>query len=803
MKISKKWLEQYMDLGDLSMEEIAKAITDAGFEVEEVIPLSKGSNLVIGEVETCKPHPDSDHLHVTTVNTGDEIHQIVCGAPNVAAGQKVIVALAGAQLPGGEIKSGKIRGELSDGMICALFELGVDKHLLREDQIAGIEILPEDAPVGNTDPLGYLGYDDTILDVSLTPNRADCQAAWSMAGEVAAALKKDYHLPEYENAADAGNDVDTRLEIISETEKCPHFYGKVVGSVTIKESPRWMKDLLRASGMHSINNVVDISNIVMLETGQPMHFYDINALPAQEITVKDGLEVDYTALDGQTYKLQPEDVVITTEGKPIGIAGIMGGDDSKIEETTTGIIIECASFDHVAIRNTARRLALNTESSIRYQKGIEPLAAKKAIDRAVQLLIEYADAKDIEKTIEFGHSGYTPRTITCTLAEINGTLGTDFTLDEVVDVLARLELEPQTEGETITVSVPSTRQDLEGMADLSEEVIRLIGYDRLPSTLPVMEMTEGKLNPQQRQRRFIRTLLTENGLQDLVTYTLISGAKKDDAILSVGEALELPVPLSEERRFIRTSLLPSVLESVAYNLARNNKSVNQFEISELTAKEGVHEHLAIVLSGPLNETKWLKDSTPADFYTLKGLIEEILERLGINESRLYFKENKKDTEHFHPGRSAEIYIGKDLIGLMGEIHPTYGAKTGVKNAVMAELDLDKILHTKKSKIRFTPVSKYPAVVRDLAFVVKKDLPASRIVEVIKRSGKLDKESVVRNVDVFDVYEGEHVGADEKSVALTMTFQSDKQTLDEEKINKVFNQIIDAIVSQCKATLRSA
>lgn len=341
------------------------------------------------------------------------------------------------------------------------------------------------------------------------------------------------------------------------------------------------------------------------------------------------------------------------------------------------------------------------------------------------------------------------------------------------------------------------------MADLSEEVIRMIGYDRLPSTLPVMEMTEGKLNPKQRQRRFIRTVLTENGLQDLVTYTLISAAKKDDAILSVGEALELPVPLSEERRFIRTSLLPSVLESVAYNLARNNKGVNQFEISELTSREGVREHLAIVLSGPMNETRWLKDSTPADFYTLKGLIEEILERLGIQESRLYFKENKKDNEHFHPGRSAEIYIGKDLIGLMGEIHPAYGARIGVKKAVMAEIDLDKILNTKKSKVRFTPVSKYPAVVRDLAFVVSKDLPASRIVDVIKRSGKLDKESIVRGVDVFDVYEGEHVGENEKSVALTMTFQSDRQTLDEEKINKVFNQIIEAIVSQCKATLRSA
>lgn len=803
MKISRKWLEQYMDLEGLSMEDVAKAVTDAGFEVEDILPLSQGTNLVIGEVLTCKDHPDSDHLHVTTVNTGDGIHQIVCGAPNVAAGQKVIVALAGAKLPGGEIKSGKIRGELSDGMICALFELGVDKHLLSQEQIDGIEVLDENAPVGNTDPLGWLGLDDVILDISLTPNRSDCQAAWNMAAETGAILNKPVALPECEGVADAGNDVETRLRIHSETEKCPHFYGKVIGSVTIKESPQWMKDLLRASGMHSINNVVDISNIVMLETGQPMHFYDINAIPAQEITVKDGLTTDYTALDGVTYSLQPEDIVITTEGKPIGIAGIMGGDDSKIEDNTTGLIIECASFDHVAIRNTARRLSLNTESSVRYQKGIEPLAARKAIDRAVDLLIRYADAKDIEKTVEFGSSDYEETTITCTLDELNGRLGTDFGLDEVLDVFARLNLHPVNEGETIAVTIPSTRLDLEGMADLSEEVIRMLGYDRLPSTLPVMETTEGKLNPQQRQRRFIRTLLNENGLQDAITYTLVSTAKKEDAILSAGDSLELPVPLSEERRYLRTSILPSLLESAAYNLARGNKSVNLFEISELTSKNGVEEHLAIVLTGPLEETKWLKSSIPADFYTLKGLVEAILERLGINESRIYFKPNKKDTEHFHPGRSAEIYIGKDLIGLMGEIHPSYGAKTGVKTGVMAEINLDKILNTKKSKIKFTPVSKYPAVVRDLAFVVKKDLPASRIIDVIKRSGKLGKESIIRAVDVFDVYEGEHVADDEKSIALTMTFQSDKQTLDEETISKVFNQIIEAITSQLHATLRSA
>ncbi|MGM9960397.1 MAG: phenylalanine--tRNA ligase subunit beta [Allobaculum sp.] len=803
MKISRKWLDRYMDLGERTMDDVATAITNAGFEVEEILPLSQGTNLVIGEVLTCKDHPDSDHLHVTTVDTGDQVRPIVCGAPNVAAGQKVIVALPGAVLPGGTIKSGKIRGEVSDGMICSLAELGVDKHALSEAQLAGIEVLPEDAPVGNNDPLGYLGLDDTVLDVSLTPNRADCQAAWSMAAETAAILGLECKLPEVDGAADVAADVPTELKIVSETERCPHFYGKVVNNVTIKPSPKWMQELLRASGMHSINNVVDISNIVMLETGQPMHFYDKNALPHREITVKDDLDCDYTALDEVTYHLQPNDVVITSNGQPIGIGGVMGGNDSKIEDTTQGIIIECASFDHVSIRNTARRLNLNTESSIRYQKGIEPLAAKKAIDRAVDLLIQYADAKDFEQTVEFGSDNYQERTITCTLDDLNNRLGTDFSLDEIVDVFTRLQLSPVVEGETITVTVPSTRQDLEGMADLSEEVIRMIGYDRLPSTLPVMEMTEGKLNPQQRQRRFIQTVLCENGLQDAITYTLVSSAKKDNAIFSTGDSLELPTPLSEERRYLRTSILPSLLESAAYNHARGNKGVNMFEISELTSTKGVVEHLAIVLTGAMNENRWLKTFTPADFYTLKGLIEDILERSGIGENRLFFKPNKKDTKHFHPGRSAEVYIGKDLIGLMGEIHPLYGAEVGLKHAVMAELDLDKILKTKKSKIRFTPVSKYPAVYRDLAFVVAKDLPASKIVDVIKRSGKLGKETIVKNVDVFDVYEGEHVGENEKSIALTMTFQSDQQTLDDEKITTVFNSIIDAIVSQCKATLRSA
>jgi phenylalanyl-tRNA synthetase beta chain len=788
-----------MDVSDLSIEEIAEKLTRAGFEVEGIEPLSQGTNLVIGQVLTCEPHPDSDHLHVTTVDVKDEVLNIVCGAPNVAAGQKVIVAKAGAKLPGGEIKRGNIRGQESNGMICALFELGVDRHMLSQAQLDGIEILPEDAPIGYNDPLGYLGYNDEVLEIGLTPNRSDCLAAFNMALETGAVLDREVKLPAYEGASNLGKESDLIIE--SETEGCPQFLGKVIGSVTIKESPKWMKELLRASGVHSINNVVDISNIVMLETGQPMHFYDLSAIKGKEITVKDGFSEPYTALDGITYDLLPEDVVITNQGKPIGIAGIMGGDDSKILDTTTGLIIECAQFNHVRIRNTARRLNLNTEASVRYQKGIEPLAAQKAMDRAVQLLIEYADAKEIEETVEYGHNGYEPKTLTCTLSQLNARLGTDFGKEEVFDVFKRLNFDPVLEGETYTVSIPSYRTDMEGMADLSEEIIRILGYDRLPSTLPKMEMTEGKLNPQQKQRRTVGEMMRAAGLSDAVTYTLISTNKKDNAILSAGDAIELSIPMSEERRWIRTSVLPSLLDVVAYNNARGIKDVNLYEISDVSAVQGSKEHLAFVLSGSLQASRWNHYELPADFYTAKGLIESLLEKLGINPARISFKENKKDTVHFHPYRSAEIYIGKDLLGYVGQIHPKYAAELGLKEVIGAELDLSKLLAMKKSKIKFAPVSKFPAVSRDLAMSVDRSIPAKSLEEVIERSGKCGKENIIQSVDVFDVYEGVHVKPTEKSMAFNVVFQSKDHTLTEQEISQTMAQIIAELEKRFNATLR--
>ena len=800
MKISRKWLSQYMDIRDLTIEQLQEKITAAGFEVEAVEKQSQGTNLVIGYVKECKDHPDSDHLHCTKVDIGNEVLDIVCGAPNVKAGQKVIVAKPGAQLPGGIIKSGMIRGQASQGMICALFELGVDPKLLTEEQLSGIEILDEQAPVGNEDPLGYLGLDDEILDIGLTPNRSDCLAAFSMGLEAGAILNRKVTLPVFDGASDIGG--PTNLKINSTTSRCPYFLGKVIGNITIKESPKWMKELLMASGIHSINNVVDISNLVMLETGQPMHFYDKDAIVNQEITVADGFNEDYTALDGVTYALKPEDCVITNQGKPIGIAGIMGGDDSKILDTTKGLIIECAHFDHVSIRNTARRLSLATEASIRYQKGIEPLAAKKALDRAVQLLIEYADAKEIEETVEFGTNPYQDKIITCTLKDINNVLGTSFTRDQVFDVFDRLHFKPEYEEETFIVTIPSYRTDVEGKADLAEEVIRILGFDSLPTTLPLMEMTEGKLDEKQKMIRMIRSYFTSQGLQDCITYTLISTEKKDNAILSDGDAIELSIPMSEERRWIRTSILPSLLDVVSYNHARGNKDCSVFEYSDVSNKNGSFSHLAFVLSGLLQENRWTGYQLPCDYYTAKGLVEGLLDQMGIASSRIYFKENKMDEIHFHPYRSACIYIGKECVGVIGQIHPDYAKVTGIKNAIMAELSCDALLNIKKSKIKYTPISKYPSVSRDLAFVTDRNMPVEKVMAVMKKQGRINKELIIRNIEVFDVYQGEHVKDSEKSVALSILFQSDTHTLKEDEINTVFNNIIQAIEKECKAVLRS-
>lgn len=800
MKISKKWLSQYMDLSDMSIEEIADKITSAGLEVEGIEKMSQGSNLVIGKVVSCEDHPDSDHLHVCQVDLGDKIEQIVCGAPNVAAGQKVIVARVGAKLLGGDIKAGVIRGQESNGMICSLLELGVDPHQLSEESKNGIEVLDEDAPVGNENPLGYLALDDEILDVGLTPNRNDCMAAWSMALETGAILHKEVNIPYVEGASNVGE--ASRLIVRSETEKCPLFLGKVINSVTIKPSPKWMQELLMAAGMKSINNVVDISNIVMLETGQPLHFYDLDAIPAQEITVKDQQRFDYTALDGESYHIEEDDIVITTEGKPIGIAGIMGGDDSKIEETTKGIIIEAAIFHHVSIRNTSRRLNLGTDASVRYQKGIEPMATFKAVDRAVQLLIEYADASGLEETKQYGSNGYTPLEFDVNLDRINVLLGTDFQQEEVMKVLDDLHLEPSVNNSDIHVKIPSYRMDLAIEADIAEEIIRILGYERLPSTMPKMPSTVGALNRRQQLRRKYRNMLSDLGYNEAVTYSLVGKKEIEDAVMPHKDIVELAAPMSEDHKYVRDSILPSLLECVAYNQARSIKDIALFEISNVYGLGHVEERLAVAASGALQENRWQKFRMEVDFYTVKGLVEALLESIGYQGSRVVFKENHTDIVHFHPYRSAEVYLGRELLGLVGQIHPKMAQAYDITETLALEINLEVLLKNKPGKVKFTEVSKYPSISRDLAFVVKEDVKVADIISSIKKNGKLEKENIIQNVEVFDVYTGEHVEKGSKSIALSIVFQSAQRTLKDADINEIHNRILETLEKDLHAQLRA-
>ncbi|MDE6476095.1 MAG: phenylalanine--tRNA ligase subunit beta [Erysipelotrichaceae bacterium] len=799
MIITKNWLHQYLDLSDISATELAKRLTDAGLEVESIERMSNASHLIIGQVIACEPHPDSDHLHVCQVNIGDSVEQIVCGAPNVAVGQKVIVARVGAKLPNVEIKASVIRGQKSNGMLCSLAELGVDPKRLLPEQMEGIEVLEDEAPVGHEDPLAYLGLDDYIFDIGLTPNRKDCMAAWSMALETAAILEKEISLPKLHIDAPMES---ASFKVKSETEKCIFYLGKAIHRVSVRPSPKWMRDRLMAMGIPSINNLVDISNYVMLETGQPLHFYDLAALPSKEIVVKDQQICTYKALDGKEYDIQSEDILLTSENKPIGIAGVIGGDDSKINENTKGIFIEAAIFDPICIRNTSRRLNLLSEASIRFQKGIEPLAPFKAIARALELLTIYADASEMEETVQCGKNPYVPVEIDINLERMNALLGTQFEYYEVFGVLNRLQLSPRMQKHGIRVSIPSYREDLRIEEDIVEEIIRFMGYDRLPSTLPTLASTLGCLDKRQALRRQLRTILTNLGYYEAQTYTLISERLKEDALLPFNNTVEVASCMSEEHKFIRESILPSLLDSMAYNQARSIKDAALFEISNVYAHDIVEERLAIACSGVLQQNKWQNYQVKADFYTLKGLIETILSSIGFDQKRVVIKPNQQDDNQLHPYQSALLYIGKDLVGVFGKLHPKIAKKYQLSDVFVAELKLDVLLNNQPSRIKFTPISKYPSITRDLALIVEETIPVEMIIQSIQKQGKLQKEQIIQDIEVFDVYTGEHVEVGKKSIALSIQFQSLTHTLKDSEIQEVYDRIIQGLYQDVKAVLRS-
>lgn len=795
MEASVKLLNEYINLDDYSAKEVADKLTSIGHEVEGMHPFACGDHLVIGEVLECVPHPDSDHLHVCKVQTSsDDIRQIVCGAPNIAKGQKVIVAMPGCTLTDNfKIKEGVIRGQESNGMICSIAELGIDKRLLREEDTAGIHVLDKDAPVGE-DALKYMGYDDTILEIGLTSNRADCMAMISLAYEVGALLNREVKVPEERTL----NELPSEIKVDIETDKCAVFGAKLVKGVTTKQSPEWLRTFLMASGIKPINNVVDISNFVMVETGQPIHMYDYDKLKEKKFTIKTGFTSKEVLLDEKEYQLEKDDIIVSTDGGVGCVAGVMGGNDTKIDDTTTNIVIEAATFDGPTLRNTARRLNLLTDASQHYIKGaIDSSNTKHVLNRCASLLLDLADAKEIYETVITDYK-VEEKKVKVSTYDVNHLLGTDISTEEIKDIFTRLHFGYELNDETFNVTVPSYRNDITMAADLIEEVARLHGYNSIPSTLPEMEMTRGELTNAQSTQRYIRHLLSDLGLHETITYTLTSPSKVDDFnLFHTTDTVKLLLPLGEERSVTRKSVIPSLLETINYNNAHACKDVNIFEISNTYSKDEEITLLTLACTGLVQNVPWKGIRNVADFYVVKGYVETIFKKLNIDAKRYTIEPVEKDNTAFHPGRSGYIKMGKDIVGVVGCIHPKMAKKYDVKNVYVAELNLSALTQVKTSKLKFTDIPAYPSVSRDIALVMDQSIPTINITKAITKTiGRL-----ITNIEIFDIYEGENIGENKKSVAFSITFQDPSKTLEEGEVSTMMNRILEVVEKDFDAHIR--
>ena len=778
MLVSINELKKYVDLSNLSSEDIANGLTFAGIEVEEVSKVASGTNLIIGHILECEKHPDSDHLHVLKVDLGKKygVEQIVCGAPNARVGLKVIVARIGAKLPDGEIKAGVIRGVSSNGMCCSLLELGVDAKYLSEKQTSGIEELPCDAPVGEEEVPKYLGLDDEVLNLKILANRPDLLSMYNVAREVGAIFNRKVNIP----TVAVKEDFTTDLRVGSETSRCTQFSGREIKGIKIKPSPKFMVDALRSMGIRSINNIVDIGNYVMLLTGQPLHMYDADKLAKAELIAKDTFDVDFVALDEKTYKVIPGDVVITSNNKAMCLGGVMGSLECAVDDNSTHIYIESASFDGASIRHTSSRLGLASESSSRFVKGTNHFQGKEVIDLATKLIVEHCDGKSVSNIVNYATETYKENVISTSVDKVNNRLGTSFNKDEINDVLTRLNFKVKfTDSNKFDVVAPMFRLDVSGDADISEEVIRILGFNNVKSILPTLDVKVGGLSLEQSRLRAIRNMLLDLGLDECLTYSLLS--KKNATkfnLLNNEEQYSILNPLTDEREVFRTHIAYSLLESASYNVAHQNKDVALFETSNMMSKSSRADHLCVVLVGN-RHVRAEMNPVPYDFFDMKGIVENIFSLLGIEISRYKF-ERATDVKELHPGKAARIYFQNTPIGVFGELHPNAykNFDFGKTKAIVLEMDLSLLESAKVSIAKMSPISKFPTVNRDLAFIIDKKIASADIIKTIKASAK----GMVKDANVFDVYEGANIAADKKSIAITMTIGSDHTLTDKEIVD---------------------
>lgn len=790
MKLSTNFVKDYVEIPqDINVKQLAEDMTRVGNEYDSAEKFINVTNVTIGQVKTCVMHPDSDHLHVCTVDVGNEILDIVCGAPNVRVGLKVIVALPGAELPGGfTIKKGVIRGVESNGMLCSMAELGLDNKFLTDADKNGIHELPEDAPIGE-DPIKFLKLDDEVIDFELTANRGDLLSILGMAHEIGAIYDKPVKEIDL-SYEEQGDDINNQFKIDIQTPNCSIFLAKKVENLVIKESPDFIKTRLMASGIRPINNVVDISNYVMLETGQPLHFYDAERL-GNKIVVRMAQEGEkLTTLDSQERELSCEDIVIADDTQAVGLAGVMGGLTTEIEQDTKNIIIESAIFDAVKIRMTSKKI-LRSEASQRFEKGLDSNRTYMAIERACNLLEKYADAKVVTGLVKYDTTEKDDKKINITAKNITDLLGIQISLDEILNVFRKLGFSYNVNGEMIEVSVPRRRLDISIKEDLIEEVGRIYGVDNIEGKLPVFPSKPGSYDKVTRQ---IRNKMISLGLNETLSYILVNDKEAKMYSNDQYDIVSLLDPMTEERNTLRYSMIPSLVKIYEYNKARTLKDISIFEIGKGFAKIGEdykeESKLCALMAGEY-ETG-IASKAQVDFYVMKGVTEELLEYLGYG-NRYSFVVKDGFPKEFHPYQTAYISVNNDVVGIIGKLHPNISKDA----AYVMEINLDKLLAKKVGKMKFKEISKFPSVKKDIAVIVDKEKTSGEVAMAIKKAAG----SLLTKVDLFDVYTGTNIDKNKKSLAYSLTFEDSKKTLTDEEISKEMEKIIDFLNKKLNAELR--
>ncbi|HEU4963747.1 MAG TPA: phenylalanine--tRNA ligase subunit beta [Bacilli bacterium] len=831
MKISYQWLRDYIEIEDLTAEQIGAKLTEGGIEVEVFTPLNQGvTGVVVGHVLETRPHENADKLRVCTIDAGTGEHlQIVCGAPNVAPGQKVPVAVVGSVLPGDfKIKKAKLRGVESHGMLCSAKEIGMDVKLLPKEQTEGLYILPEDAPIG-TDIPEYLYLNDIVFELDLTPNRSDCLNYRGVAYELAALLdrplkdeKLAYHdvsnKQGYANAIGATlhdlNGVDftqpSPVSVKVESDNCTKYAAQVVKGLTVGESPLWLQARLLAVGVRPINNVVDVTNYVMFEMGQPLHAFDLDKVADNTIIVRQANEGEkHVTLDGIERNLDPSMLVIADPQKAIGLAGVMGGENSEVDDNTTTIVLESAYFDPGTTRKTGKALGLFSEAQKRFEKGmIDQGMITQALLRAAHLIAELAGGEVVDMPVEVTKQPIEGHTLELRLERVNGLLGTAITDEEMVDVLRRLGFDVtgyKVDG-VHRVTAPTRRPDMLREVDLIEEVARVYGYDKIPVTLPQGAYVQGQLTPAQKLRHAIREVLIHAGMTEAVTYTFAAPGHLEKFGLhgeeKLNKQLALLHPMSEERSVLRTHMLPSLAEVVQYNRNRKQNDLAIFEVGKVffphedtTQLPTEKMQVAGILTGNYGAAGVGEKRNPVDFFTIKGIVESLFDALGIQDVTY----ERMELPGMHPGRTAGILKGDLPLGFVGALHPEVEAVNELAPTYYFQLGLEELLEAMKDRSQTVKsLPKFPAMGRDIALLVDVDVAAGTMLDTIRGAAG----DLLESVEIFDLYQGAQVPEGKKSVAYALVYRSPERTLTDEEVTARHEQVLTALKERHGAELRS-